>query len=207
MTINSKEPQRQIPRTKKYTASKLYYDQVYGYLQNACRIDPETKRKIIDASVVNYSEIGQALGITRQTTSKKFNNLIELGLVVPAPEGYELITLPNQDAFLVSLTTLRKLISSVKERTISIYIYLLNRFIANQEQPFDFTLTGLKDYVGMSPNNRNNNYIITDILDVLQELSLIKYSVQTEYNENGLIKTTFTLLNATNKLPNENTES
>ena len=51
--------------------------------------------------------------MTRQTISKKFNNLIELGLIERIDGGYELITLPNQEAFLVSTPTLIKLINTL----------------------------------------------------------------------------------------------
>lgn len=146
--------------------------------------------------------MGLALEITRQTASTRFKKLLNTGLVLDCGDYYELVTLPNNEAFLISLTTLRKLTSAVKDKTISIYVYLLNRYFANKEASFEFTLTTLKEYVGMSTNCHTNNYIVTDILSILQALGLIDYAVNT-YSENGVIKTKYTLLWATNKLPNE----
>jgi hypothetical protein len=43
-------------------------------------------------------------------------------------------------ATLIENGTLRMMISALNENTINIYIYLLNRFLANDEQSFEFTL-------------------------------------------------------------------
>lgn len=199
MNIDKHQSQRQIPRTKECTSNKLYTDTLYGYLQANC-IVLDDKTKFLPNSLIKFTAIGEALEMTRQTTSAKFKNLIALGLVAPTEGGYELKTLPNEKAFLVSLPTLRRLVSALKERSISIYVYLLNRFIANQEQPFDFSIDTLKSYVGLSTKTRTNNYIISDILDILSQLGLITILKITSKDANGTIQTTYTLKGATNKL-------
>lgn len=199
MIIDKHQTQRQIPRTKECTSNKLYTDTLYGYLQANC-IVLEDKTKFLPNSLIKFTAIGEALEMTRQTTSAKFKNLIALGLVAPIKGGYELKTLPNEEAFLISLPTLRRLVSALKERSISIYVYLLNRYIANKEQPFDFSIDTLKNYVGLSTKTRTNNYIISDILDVLSQLGLITILKITSKDSSGIVQTTYTLQTATNKL-------
>lgn len=199
------ESQRQIPKDKKYTSNTNYFDTTYGYLQSLCTVETDeagNKIKKIPKKLLNFTEMGLALELTRQTASTRFKKLLTTGLVKDCEEYYELVTLPNNEAFLISLQTLRKLISAVKDKTLSIYIYLLNRFIANKEQPFEFSITGLKEYVGMSVNCHTNNYIVTDILSVLQDLKLIEYN-SVIIQDNGVFKTKYTLTNATNKLPSD----
>lgn len=140
MYINKKETQRQVPKTQEYTANPLYTDILYGYLQAQCEIEGGEKNKFLPKKLINYSKIGEDLEMTRQTASKKFNNLIKLGLVQEREDGYELITLEKTDAFLISLSMLRKLVSALKERTITCYIYLLNRFFAAGEKEYEFTI-------------------------------------------------------------------
>lgn len=83
------------------------------------------------------------LGLTRQTVSTKFKRLLDkddkgkagLGLVIFNAElkRYELIQLSADMATLIENGTLRMMISALNENTINIYIYLLNRFLANRE--------------------------------------------------------------------------
>lgn len=138
--------------------------------------------------------------MTRQTASKKFNNLIKLGLVQEREDGYELITLEKTDAFLISLSMLRKLVSALKERTITCYIYLLNRFFAAGEKEYEFTIDQLKTICGLSTKSHTNNYIITDILEILQAMRLIVFSCRIESTE-GKPKKKYVLVWATNQLP------
>lgn len=202
MTINKKETQRQLPKVKKYTGNNLYTDMLYGYLQTICEVQ-DNNVKFIPKSAIKYTHIARDLEISRQTASTKFKNLLTLGLIQEIDNGYEILTLPNNEAFLLSLSTLRKLVTAVKERTISIYVYLLNRFIANQEQSYEFSITSIKEYIGISVECTTNNYIITDILDVLSDMQLIKYSSKTKRQENGQLNTIYTLDYATNKLPSD----
>lgn len=77
------------------------------------------------------------------------------------------------------------MVSCFNERTISIYVYLANRYYANQDKGFDFNITGLKELTGLGTKTNNNNYIITDILEFLQKLGLIKYGKKTGHDEHG----------------------
>lgn len=204
---------RQMPKTSKYTANKFYFDTLYGYLQSISVWDgKEESPRIITKTDVNFTKIGEALGdvkdnqlkpISRQTISKRFKDLQELGLVEKLPnKNYKLNKLESTDAFLVESETLKRLVTNVKERTISVYIYLLNRFIANKEQEFMFTYAQLKTFCGISVASNNNDDIILDILNFLSDqLHLIKYEIREEKNEEyNTYKTCFYLVDAKNKL-------
>ena len=134
------------------------------------------EKRFVPAKRINYSALGKELEISRQTVARRFDKLIELSLIYPNENGDIILApLPREEAFLVPFETLRKLVNALSEKAISVYVYLINRFYANKEQPFNFTLTALKDYCGLSTKVTTNNYIITDILDVLKKLELIDY--------------------------------
>lgn len=89
---------------------------------------------------------------------------------------------------LIENGTLRMMISALNENTINIYIYLLNRFLANDEQSFEFTL----DQFG----SHSNNYIVTDILCILSKLDLLKYEL---ISKSG-VKTVYRVIAVNNKI-------
>ena len=55
------------------------------------------------------------------------------------------------------------------------YVYLFNRYYANQSREFMFTLEQVKAGIGVGPKSHNNNEGIVSILYVLQKLGLLKY--------------------------------
>ena len=65
-------------------------------------------------------------------------NLEKLGLVVKndSKKRYELTTLDATMAALVPYPTLKLLVDALSENSISTYVYLLNRYVANNERPF-----------------------------------------------------------------------
>lgn len=84
---------------------------------------------------------------------------------------------------LVPYGTLQVLTSTVKENVISIYVYLLNRYIASKEQKFRYTIDELKSVIGISTDTRSNNYIINSILLLLSKLGLLKSDSYKKGNE------------------------
>ena len=195
-----KKTQRQMPRDTNITSSALYQDLLYGYLQVNALVT-EDKRKIWTLKILSFTNIAHDLGCSRQTVSKKFYQLVQLGLIKSCSEGYELIDLERSQGFLLPIDTLRKLVNTLKENAITIYIYLLNRFEANSQQPYGFSIDGLKQIAGLGSKSRNNNYIVTDILEILQRLGLIKYTVVNTTDEKQRIYTQYILLFATNNFP------
>ena len=53
---------------------------------------------------------------------------------------YELLILDPNVAALIPYDTLKLLVDTLSENSISTYVYLLSRYIANNEKPYVFTL-------------------------------------------------------------------
>lgn len=73
--------------------------------------------------------------------------------------------------------------------SVSIFVYLLNRYIANEEQEFYISYVSLKKYIGISTSTASNNVVVSDIMKTLKALGLIDYKlVQTaEYKTNIVV--------------------
>ena len=179
---------RQIPKIEKICASKQYHDILYGYLQAHSEWDGVNGHsRFIDKSIINFSQLGKALGLSRQTVSTKFKNLVKLDLITEKPdEGgkYYLNILPADVAGLIPEPTLKLITDTLSEHCISAYLYLLMRYIANSEESFIFTLTDIKRHIGICLNTRSNDEVITNILFVLQKIGLIKYQLTTLQQDN-----------------------
>ncbi len=201
---------RQIPNNKTICADKKYYDILYGYLQQIS--EQERMNNVIVRYVpikeINYTELGKILNLSRQTVSTKMKNLEKLGLVVrnDLKKRYELINLESDMATLVPYPTLKVLVDALSENSISTYVYLLKRYMANFEKPFQFTLSQIKGAIGISTATRSNDNIITNILFVLKKIGLIKYELITEVqkDEFGNIKTVYQINWVTNSIEDEN---
>ena len=189
---------RQMPKTQKIISEKYYSDILYAYFQGISLRNETTNIRWFPKSMVNFSNLESVIGISRQTISKKFKKLVELGLIAYQEEE-DIYILPNlnaADAFLIPFDTLRKMTNTLNENTISTYIYLINRYIANNEQSFDFTLAGIKEFLGLGTKSNSNNYIIIDILEVLSLLGLISYNLTTKrQGQSTEIKTYYHLNN------------
>lgn len=179
---------RQIPKIEKICANKKYHDILYGYLQEHSQWDGvQGHRRYVDKTLVNFSQIGKLLGISRQTASTKFQNLVKLGLITDNPdqEGkYYLTILPAEVAGLIPEPTLKLINDTLSEHCISAYLYLLLRYIANEEEPYTFLLADVKKHIGICTTTRSNDQVITNILFVLQKIGLIRYSLTTLQQDN-----------------------
>lgn len=176
-----KNNSRQIPDNKEICADKKYYDILYGYLQqiSECEQCKGSVIRYVSMKDISFVRLSGILNLSRQTVSTKMKNLEKLGLVVKndSKKRYELTTLDTTMAALVPYPTLKLLVDALSENSISTYVYLLNRYIANQENPFQFTLAQIKSAIGVSTNTRSNDDVITNILFVLERIGLIKYSL------------------------------
>lgn len=178
---------RQIPKTKEYCANKEYYDILYGYLQQQSQWEQKknNNRRYVNKKLINFSQLGRQLGISRQTVSNKFKKLIKLGLVIDEPgDKYYLTPLSADIASLIPNPTLKLITDTLNEYSISVYVYLLMRYIANNEEIFQFKLSDVKKHIGICSTTRSNDEIITNILFVLQKIGLIKYRLTTLQQEN-----------------------
>ena len=196
---------RQVPKTKEYLANVKYCDILYCYFQNISVWDGvEGHPRYFAKKEKNFSKIAVILGKSRQTITKKFNALLDLGLIKETNDCYELIILQDDLASLIPSTTLRMLVSTMNENTISIFVYLLNRYyatLANNQQEFMFTKEQLKNIIGISTGTRSNDYIIDDILTILQKIGLIKVDIRDEVDKiTKDIKTHLYIVYMTNKI-------
>ena len=182
---------RQMPKIKEICSDKKYSDVVYGWFQNASERTNEGIR-YVNKKDVNYSKIAQVVKLSRQTVSKRIKNLEEMGLIYENKDKsrYELHLLNNVDASLIPKRTLEFLINSQSENGINIYIYLLNRYWANNEKPYVFTLEQVKAFIGISTKTTSNNNCITDVLASLHNNGLICCVLR---EEGGGIKTMYSI--------------
>ena len=132
--------------------------------------------------------------LSRQTISTRFKNLKELGLIREVDdETYELIVLEKDIASLVPHNTLKLITDTLSNNSISVYIYLFNRYYANDCKSFQFTLEQIKNHIGICSSTRSNDDIVTNILFVLEKIGLIKYSLTTVKQESDTFQNVKTI--------------
>ena len=187
---------RQVPKMSEIMSNKNYCDMLYCYLQVNSQFESSTKIRYIPKKEIKFSVIGPALGITRQTASTKFKKLEEMGLIIFNQEKnrYELAVLDKKIANLIPVETLRKLISTMNENTINVYMVLINNWYINDKMGYTIYLNTIKSSIGLSTTTRSNNYIISDILEILQKLGLINYELQNTVSE-GKVRSTYFIKN------------
>lgn len=195
---------RQIPKEKEYMSNKLYSDIIYAWLQvNSYWKEGESVRWI-PKKEIKFTVIAEALGITRQTASTRFKKLLDesLGLITfnEEKQRYELCKLPSNFALLIQNGTLSKMVSALNENAISVYVYLFNRYWANDCRPFEFTIDQIKSAIGISVTTKSNNYIIDNILSILAKLELLEYDTITKVDGNQ-VRTVFQINNMSNEIP------
>ena len=175
---------RQVPKTKTICANKKYYDILYAYLQCVSIRDEYDGKRYFYKKDINFSKLGEIFDLTRQTISTKFKNLTELGLVIKIDENtYQLLELEPDIATLIPYKTLKLLTDALNQNSISTYVYLLNQYYSNGCKPFVFTIEQIKKYIGISTSTRSNDEIVNNILYILQQIGLIRYSVINQKQE------------------------
>ena len=129
---------------------------------------------------IKFTKLAEVFNLSRQTVSTKFKNLVSLGLVIDSGvDTYDLIKLDNDVAWLVQYDLLKLMVDALSENAISTYIYLCNRYYANGNKPYQFTLEQIKKHVGICTSTRSNDDTITNILFVLQKIGVLQYSLTT----------------------------
>ena len=108
---------RQIPSIERYTADKKYCDLLYGVLQEMSYNEKigDSNNRYVDKNSFTFETLGDRVGLKRATTSTKFKNLIELGLIeeISKEKRYKLNFLDKSVSSLVPYETLRKLNNSL----------------------------------------------------------------------------------------------
>ena len=178
---------RQMPSAQAVVSQKDYCDLLYAWLQcNSERVSMETADRRIAKSKINFSAIEREFTrvyedgsvdkvMTRITIKKYFQHLLDKKLIKynDADGYYYLTVLDKEMGHLIEYNTLLKLMNTLARRSLSIYIYLFNRYYANGCQPFIATRNQIKEYLGICANSGNNDGVITDTVEILKRLGLL----------------------------------
>lgn len=104
----------------------------------------------------------------RKTIAKYFNYLIKEGLVEDKEDDYFYLTvLPADSAHLIEYHTLYKLMNVLQKHSLSIYVYLFNRYCAVGYKPVVVTMAQIKNYIGAATSTTSNNGFIDDTIEIL----------------------------------------
>ena len=185
---------RQVPKEKTIILNNGYCDVIYGYLQIISQWDGDkSSLRYIPKRGFTMTGAADDCGVSRATFSKYFKAMLDTPENVTAgnpillkekSDRYELLVLDQTLAMLVPYKTLVALVSALNSRAISIYVYLLNRYLAtlaSGSKTFVFTIDSLKAVVGLSNKNRGkSNEVIKGILTVLHKLGLLQWKEVTE---------------------------
>ena len=194
-----KKNSRQIPSTTLITREKEYCDLLYAWLQcNSERADLESPQRRIEKSKVKWTGIerdftrvdaeGKEVKVmTRKTIAKYFNFLLDKKLVEDIGDNYYYLkVLGSTEANLIEYHTLAKLMNVMQSHSISIYVYLFNRYCANGYQKFIATIKQIKEFIGIATTTTSNNLIIDDTIDILKRLGLLDYKIVRDNNKTYL---------------------
>lgn len=180
---------RQMPSNKETTKEKDYCDLLYAWLQcNSTTLGSKTGERRIPKKMVKWTTIErdftrfiegkEVKAIARKTIAKYFAWLEDNGFVeLRDDDYYYLTTLDKHDAFLVEYNTLSILMNTLQRRSLSIYIYLLNRYIANGYDEYIVTMNQIKEYIGATTSTSSNNVFIIDTFEILTRLGLMEYKL------------------------------
>lgn len=186
-----KTGKRQIPSMRTLVCEKDYCDLLYAWLQcNSERANPIAAQRKIEKRKVKYVQIERDFTrkvgneeekvMSKYSIAKYFKKLIEWGLIYEDendPNFYYITVLDAEDANLIEYKTLTVLMSVMQKRSISIYVYLYNRFFANACQPYKLLLSSVKDYIGIASTTTSNNCAIVDTFNILKRLDLLDYEL------------------------------
>ena len=182
---------RQMPVSTSIVREKDYCDLLYAWLQcNSERVSDDRRDRRVEKSMIKWTAIEKDFTRTlsdgteekvmsRKTIAKYFKHLEDEGLVIlNENEGYYYLKLlSNESARLIEYNTLSKLMNVFQKNSISIYIYLLNKFWASGYRPFIATMKQIKDFIGIASTTTSNNLIIDDTIDILKRLGLLDYEI------------------------------
>ena len=190
MNQQIKKNSRQIPSSSSIVKEKDYCDLLYAWIQcNSERTTPTSQDRRIPKKMLNWSAIERDFTrpvpgdkpekvMSRKTISKYYDHLKEKGLLKEQNDGYVYLTLLNPDeANLIEYNTLSKLLNVLQKNSLSIYIYLFNRYYANGRQPYIATIKQIKEFIGIATTTTSNNLIVSDTIDILKRLKLLDYKL------------------------------
>lgn len=178
-----------MPTNRVIVREKNYCDLLYAWLQcNSERVHPTSRERCLPRSKIKWTAIERDFTrelsdgtvekvMDRKTIAKYFKFLETQGLVRLEDETYYLTLLEGTEAHLIEYVTLSKLMNVLQKNSLSIYIYLYNRYYANDQKPFVATMKQIKEYIGMATSTTSNNIVVDDTLDILKRLGLLEYEL------------------------------
>lgn len=189
---------RQMP-SNSMIKEKNYCDLLYAWLQcKSERVNMNDKIRRVPKEKIKWVKIEQDFIrpdkegkmckiMERRTIAKYFNFLLEKGYITEEDDGYYYLeTLPSNEATLIEYETLSKMVNTVKQNVINIYIYLFNRYYANGCQPFIATMKQIKSYLGIATTTTSNNLIVSDSIDILERLGLLRMEMITKDGKSNM---------------------
>ena len=181
-----------MPSTSMIVREKDYCDLLYAWLQcNSERESVISTRRRIEKKKIKWTGIERDFTRTlsdgsvekvmsRKTIAKYFTHLMDQGLIAESDDDYYYLTvLDASEANLIEYNTLSKLMNVLQKNSISIYIYLFNRYCANGYEPFIATLKQIKDFIGIATSTTSNNIIVDDTIEILKRLGLLDVKIVT----------------------------
>lgn len=147
--------------------------QLYAYLQSLSYPDPETKQTRVDkARLPKQDVIAETILRTksRNTVGNHLKYLKDTGFIIDEGKYY---ILPDREKmyFKMPLELLNYFIDTIKEPVLKTYIYLGQRY-SYKPHDYIFTIQEIAEHIGMNYNKQSKT--ITNYLDVLERLGLIK---------------------------------
>lgn len=190
------ESSRQIPSSNWIVKEKDYCDLVYAWVQcHSQRMSLDSQQRRIAKKDIKWTKIETDFTRTgldgkpekiigRKTIAKYFVHLVEKGLIEEGEDEYYYIRLlSREDANLIEYQTLSKLLNVFQKDSLSIYVYLYNRFVANSYEPFIVTAKQVKEFLGRATNTTSNNGVVSDTVEILERLGLLKTEMIFEDNK------------------------
>lgn len=197
MAFEVRPNSRQIPSSIEYTSDKMYNDLMYAYLQSVS-LPGKKGVRYVKSSDASAAKLSRELDMSRQTVTKYFKYLQSIWLVGEKKDGkYDLLFISEELAYLVPEDVLIEIVKKKQRHAVSVYVFFCQ--LSFGRPIIEYALNAVKAYTGVATNTYSNSYIVTDALDVLQDLKLLEHrEIRTQ--EAGQWKVQKTVGNVTNVL-------
>jgi hypothetical protein len=57
--------------------------------------------------------------------------------------------------------------NALSRHSVSLFVYLMNRYLAAGEKEYLVTMSQMKEYIGLTTQTTSNNVVVTDIMEIL----------------------------------------
>lgn len=173
----------------------IYNDCVYAWLLLHSCYNPEEKHNYIYKENINYTKIAAQIHRSRQTVSKRFNKLIDTGIIRESKyNGKKVYKIPYYDEFeeLHGETVFQLLclpFEKQKEELIKTYAYLLKKKRISITEQYPYFLCSSKEvleYFGHSASHDKDYARMRGIFTILQGAGIIRFRTrQAEQKPDG----------------------